>query len=493
MRKVILTCGLIAMLFAASAQEKGTNNKRERLKSLLEMKEGKDLTSSLKSLEKSKDEEERMLAYAYYSRKDQDEKANTLRQHIIAAFPHGRFALEQKAREISQLASLEEKDAKFQALLKEYPDAPVAFEMYNMAVAYADKGNVDKMKEYALLYKNYARDRNGNAFDDRKVFAGLADFLARLNPKAAIPLLADGLDYERSALAKPEEGETEEIRAQRRARGETTYYHMLASYASALLQTERKAEGLQLTAAMRQELNGKKIGQMFNTVYIDALLANERYADAFPFLEEGYRKNNLLQTNAELLKKGYTAIHGSADGFPAYMDTLEFARKEFAQQQLLKKVISKEAPHFELKDVDGNTVRLADLKGKVVVLDFWATWCGPCKASFPMMQKAVNKYKADPNVKFLFIHTWEKGNGDPVVNAKKYITDNHYTFDVLMDLRDAGTRVSGVAKAYEVEGIPAKFIIDAHGRIRFDSGAAGIDEEKALEELSAMIDFAKKG
>src|SRR5690606_41666590 len=78
------------------------------------------------------------------------------------------------------------------------------------------------------------------------------------------------------------------------------------------------------------------------------------------------------------------------------------------------------APGFSLKDLDGKEVSLEDLKGKVVVLDFWATWCAPCIKSFPAMQMAVDKYKEDPEVAFLFINTWERQE-DPAAAVKQFM------------------------------------------------------------------------
>jgi cytochrome c biogenesis protein CcmG/thiol:disulfide interchange protein DsbE len=68
----------------------------------------------------------------------------------------------------------------------------------------------------------------------------------------------------------------------------------------------------------------------------------------------------------------------------------------------------KPAPDFNLRDLEGNEVSLANHRKKVAVLDFWATWCAPCIKSFPAMQMAVDKYKRDPDVTFLFITTWEQ-------------------------------------------------------------------------------------
>jgi cytochrome c biogenesis protein CcmG, thiol:disulfide interchange protein DsbE len=159
------------------------------------------------------------------------------------------------------------------------------------------------------------------------------------------------------------------------------------------------------------------------------------------------------------------------------------------RNKLLSEMIGLPAANFTLKDLDGNTVSLKDLKGKIVVLDFWSTWCVPCKKSFPAMQLAVNTYKNDPSVKFLFIHTWETTK-TPVEDVKKYIAQSGFNFQVLMDLKDeAGSNAA--VEAYDVTAIPAKFIIDKAGNIVFKlTGFTGTDAA-ALQEISERINLAK--
>ena len=157
--------------------------------------------------------------------------------------------------------------------------------------------------------------------------------------------------------------------------------------------------------------------------------------------------------------------------------------------KLLAEMIAIPAPSFTLKDLNGNVVSLKDLKGKVVVLDFWSTWCVPCKKSFPAMQLAVNTYKNDPAVKFLFIHTWETTK-TPVEDVKKYIAQSGFNFQVLMDLKD-GTGRNAAVEDYGVSAIPAKFIIDKAGNIVFKlTGFTGTDAA-ALQEISERINLAK--
>lgn len=190
------------------------------------------------------------------------------------------------------------------------------------------------------------------------------------------------------------------------------------------------------------------------------------------------------------LKAVYVKAKGSDAGYDQYFASLKNAAAIAARAALAKEMINQPAPLFTLKDTTGKAVSLASLKGKVVVIDFWATWCGPCKASFPGMQMAVNKYKDSPDVKFLFIDTWETDK-NYLAGVEKFITDNHYSFDVLMDEKGDDGRQSKVVSQFKVDGIPTKFVIDPNGNIRFKKVGFSGSAEGVRDEVSAMIEMLK--
>ncbi len=115
------------------------------------------------------------------------------------------------------------------------------------------------------------------------------------------------------------------------------------------------------------------------------------------------------------------------------------------------------APDFELRSVDGKTMKLSSLRGKKVIVNFWATWCPPCRLEMPEMEKFYTKNKNE-GIEILAVNLTkaEKNRADVPAFMKEF----GITFPVLLDEN------SDVAQLYEVSSIPASFIIDTQGVIR---------------------------
>jgi thiol-disulfide isomerase/thioredoxin len=114
----------------------------------------------------------------------------------------------------------------------------------------------------------------------------------------------------------------------------------------------------------------------------------------------------------------------------------------------------KAAPEFTLKDADGKMVKLSDYKGKVVLLNFWATWCGPCKIEIPWFKEFETNYK---NKGFAVLGVAMDDEGWEAV--RPYLEQQRVNYRVLMGTEPVGALYGGV------ESLPTTFLVDREGRI----------------------------
>lgn len=121
--------------------------------------------------------------------------------------------------------------------------------------------------------------------------------------------------------------------------------------------------------------------------------------------------------------------------------------------------VGKSAPDFTLKDLDGNNVSLHQFRGHVVLLDFWASWCPPCRASMPTLDKFAAEYH-DKGLVMIGV-SLDRSAGD----ASSFLKQNNY--HLLIPLWGSASASQGVARTYGVSAIPHTFVIDRDGIIRF--------------------------
>jgi cytochrome c biogenesis protein CcmG, thiol:disulfide interchange protein DsbE len=116
------------------------------------------------------------------------------------------------------------------------------------------------------------------------------------------------------------------------------------------------------------------------------------------------------------------------------------------------------APEITLNDLNGQAVKLSNYRGKVVVLNFWASWCPPCKSEMSELDKAAREYASGADAVLLTVNLTD-GSSETVDKARKYIDDNKYSLSVLLDTQ------SRAANAYNITSIPTTYIIDKQGVI----------------------------
>ena len=144
---------------------------------------------------------------------------------------------------------------------------------------------------------------------------------------------------------------------------------------------------------------------------------------------------------------------------PAFLTPVAaFVLFPFAFSMFLNSSDNTPAPDLTFVTLEGETILPEESKGKVVVLDFWGTWCGPCLQAFPDMETLYDQYKDNEDVQFWFLNTL--GNGDTPERVKAFQERKQYALPMALDFY-------GLQGELEISSIPNTLIIDKKGNIRF--------------------------
>jgi cytochrome c-type biogenesis protein len=157
---------------------------------------------------------------------------------------------------------------------------------------------------------------------------------------------------------------------------------------------------------------------------------------------------------------------------PAGAKKAEPAKEDETARDDTNSLKGAEAPNFTLIDMEGNEVSLNSLRGKVVFLDFWATWCPPCRNSLPHTQ-ALSQHEKTKSGDLVVLAVNAREDVDKV---KKFMQDNNYSFRVLLD------KDGKVLDSFKVRGIPTFVLIDREGKVAWVQVGFMPGSEKAMEE-----------
>jgi len=239
-----------------------------------------------------------------------------------------------------------------------------------------------------------------------------------------------------------------------------------------------KAEALKWLGEVRNTLKSKELLLKVANTYKkmgDKVLAEETLAKAYKVAPFDVSVSNLL-------KETILANGGSEVAYKQKIAVLDKEWKATHFNDLKKIMLDKPFPDFQIVDMNKKPLTTSDLKGKIVVIDLWATWCKPCIEFFPYLQVIYNKYKDNKDVMFVILNT---ASGNTFEDAYTWVNQNkNFTFPFYFN------EDKKLSAKLDVNTIPTTFILDKDSKIRFKK--VGNEGEKAMPQLDAMIEFLKQ-
>lgn len=429
-----------------------------------------------------------------------DSLANKLERRALAKYPDGTLARDKELYRLFRVADNNQKETELAAFLKRFPTS--TFENVHTEETWLYYGKIFQSVIYNQIIKhnNYALLTQYIHDSPYEMLATYFWHIVQIPYKNKL-MTADKLRAHADLIMNEIFNRPQRIDQMVYSPSEWTEKNYvdrkdaLLAYAKILDETGSSDKAMKWAQIIEPYFENKS--SEFADFYISLLTKFGQSDKIVPLVKACVHENAASPQMLDILKKDYIAQKGSEAGFDDYLNSMKNQTEVAAEREALKNSLIKQPIKlFTVNRLNGGSVNMAAMKGKIIVLDFWATWCAPCKAAMPGMQLAVNKYKDDKNVAFYFIATMET---DPKYKEKlrAFIKEKNYNFEVLLDGMTNGKLPNeevyeNYAKTFHFSGIPQKMIIDGEGNLRWlSTGYAGRPSALA-DEISYIIELLKK-
>lgn len=463
----------------------------------LEQYRNADPKELVKRKDISQQELETIHRYFRFELKD-DKKASELEQQIIAKYPKGGFARLNAFQKASTAKNNKELIEKAEHFLQAFPykewnanSNGQAFIYYNtyrgLGTAYFETRQFDKFLAMCspLNYKT-----QNEIFRWNIMRAHVFKLLGRDTLyNVATPMIKELIQKVKDG-SYLEGGVFNEEQAQ--ANADEQLDNQLGTYISLLRDMKKYAEAKTYFAHLSPK--GAYGSAEMNDIHLEVLLQTGDEQAIQPFLEQCVKANTMTPRMLDELKKRYTKKQGNADGYDQYIASLRSPEElEVMMAYVKEHMTNQEFMPFAVEDADGNIVRSSEWGDKVVVIDFWATWCKPCIMAFPGMQLLTDKYAGDDKVAVYLMGTMQ--TGDYKQKSTGYVKSEGFRFHLLHDNINKSTGgQDAVFKTFvpffQSSAIPRKVILK-DGVMRYTSEGYSGSPSKLAEELSMAIEILK--
>ncbi|MDR1415403.1 MAG: redoxin domain-containing protein [Odoribacteraceae bacterium] len=434
-----------------------------------------------------------------------DARARQIEDTILARFPVGDFARAKEALRLNATRDPAGKAAAARAFIDKFP--PAAF-------VHADDHYANQILLFLFIAEANEADDAGKAGEQRHplLTAQLPYLPASLLTEVYYRLVQLPLKHELKSHAEVDElSALVHAEMTRRAtdtawrlrhRGavlspiewqrEATRHDAGANFTRAeiLHRVGRHAEALELLEPLKERYAK---GAVFNDLYASVLPAAGFAHLQIPFIEACTREDATTPAMMETLRDDFLARHPGGDFDARVAELRAPGFVEHFEERLRASLVKKPVDPFALDNAAGQRVNIGGAAGKVTVLDFWATWCAPCKAALPGMQVAVDRFRDNPRVQFYFISTLEYAP-DYKKLAADFLASKGYRMELLFDDVDPATNKHGdiynrYAVPFGMRGIPHKVIIDANGNLRWTSSGYYGNPLEMANEISFVVNY----